>query len=110
MCKINQVVIFLDVCDIEKTAEFYKTIFGFRQQKVVDTVVRLEKDNCILMLSKVIEPSITTFGLIVDDTVSLKKTIEQNGISHDYDSAKPEWQIKDASGNTISLSNNRYND
>lgn len=103
MSKINQVVIYLDVFNVEEAAEYYKTIFNFKAQPFNNELIRLEKDNCVLLLSQKAKPSITTFGLLVDDSLSLKKIIEQNGISHDYDSAKCEWQIKDSSGNTIVL-------
>jgi len=105
MSKINQVAIYLDVFNVEESAEYYKTIFSFKAQSFNNEIVRLEKDNCVLLLSQKAKPSITTFGLFVDDSLSLKKIIEQNEISHDYDSAKREWQIKDSSGNTIVIVN-----
>ena len=106
MSKINQVIIYLDVSDINETARFYETIFGFQKQVINDEIIRLEKANCALMISKVDEPIITTFGLSINNIPSLIENIEAVDIEHNYDSAKSTWEIKDYSGNTIVLVNN----
>ncbi len=111
MNKIDRVIIFLDVKDLNQSANFYKTIFDFNETFAHENITTLKNSACTLVLAKSSDPKLITFGFTIEDTTSLVQKIKDYGnivFRQSVDSAHPEFAIMDIDGNEIALNNANY--